>query len=70
MKIFSLYNSDNYEVIEILLSKWKGSNWKSETEVNSVFETHYIDIEMISAYFDFFDFEKPVHTNNICLYKL
>ena len=56
------FNSDNYEVIKINLKKWSGSNWKSDAEINDILKTHYIDIEMTSAYFDFNDFDNSVHT--------
>ena len=47
------FNSDNYEIIQIFLTKWTGSNWKGDTEINEILNTHYIDIEITSAYFDF-----------------
>ena len=56
------FNSDNYETIQISLKKWSGSNWKSDTEINDILNTHYIDVEMTSAYFDFNDFDNSVHT--------
>ena len=56
------YNSDNYEIIQIILSKWNGTNWKTDSEINQVLNTHYIDIEIVSAYFDFNDYENPIHT--------
>ena len=54
-------NSDNYEVIQITIGKWSGSNCKSESEINRVLNTNYIDIALISSYFDFEDYENPIH---------
>ena len=56
------FNSDNYEIIQVSLSKWNGTNWKSDDEINSVLNTHYIDFEITSAYFDFTDFSNPIRT--------
>ena len=55
------FNSDNYEVIQITIEKWSGSNCKSESEIKSVLNTNYIDIALISSYFDFEDYENPIH---------
>ena len=55
------FNSDNYEVIQITVGKWSGNNCKSDTEINSVMNKNYIDIAIISSYFDFEDYENPIH---------
>ena len=55
------FNSDNYEVIQITIEKWSGSNCKSDTEINSVINKNYIEIALISSYFDFDDYENPIH---------
>ena len=54
------FNSLNYEVIQASLSKWKGSNWKSDAEINEVVSNNYIDLQVLSTYFDFTDFVNPV----------
>ena len=56
------FNSNNYETIQINLSKWIGTKWKSDDEINSVVNTHYMNYYLTSAYFDFNDFSNPVHT--------
>ena len=55
------FNSDNYEVIQITVGKWSGNNCKSDTEINSVINKNYIDIAIISSYFDFEDYQNPIH---------
>ena len=42
------------------LYKWIGSGCKSDTEINDVINSHYIDIEIVSTYFDFNDYTDPV----------
>ena len=54
------YNSENYEFIQITLSKWSGSDCKSDTEINDVLNTHYIDFAIVSTYFDFNDYSNPI----------
>ena len=56
------FKSINYAIIQVNLVKWNGSQWKSDDEINSVLNTHYIDFEITSAYLDFNDFDNPVHT--------
>ena len=56
------FNSKNYETIQINLTKWTGANWKSDDEINTVVNTHYMNYYITSAYFDFNDFNTPVHT--------
>ena len=54
------YNSENYELVQVNLYKWSGSNCKSDAEINDVINSHYIDIGIISTYFDFNDYTNPV----------
>ena len=49
-------------IIQVELRKWQGANCKSDAEIESIINTHFIDIELTSAYFDFTDFDNPVHT--------
>ena len=53
-------NSDNYEVFEISFSKWSGSTWKTDAEIESKFSTHYLEVGIISTYFDFNNYDNPV----------
>ena len=55
------FNSDNYEAIQITIGKWTGNNCKSESEINNVMNKNYIDIVVVSSYFDFEDYENPIH---------
>ena len=52
-------------IIQVNLKKWQGANCKSDAEIESIINTHFIDIELTSAYFDFSDFDNPVHTSII-----
>ena len=54
------FNSLNFEVIQISLSKWTGLNCKSDDVINQVVINNYIDLQIMSAYFDFNDFSNPV----------
>ena len=54
------FNSLNYEIIQASLSKWTGSNWKSDAEIDKVISNIYIDFQVVSTYFDFTDFVNPV----------
>ena len=65
------YNSEFYEFIQISLSKWSGSNCKSDDEINDVINSHYIDIGIVSTYFDFNDYTDPVkYRIRRCLFSL
>ena len=55
------FNSDNYEIVQITAAKCTGINWKSASEVEAVLNTHNIDIALISSYFDFDDYDNPIH---------
>ena len=57
----SNFNSDNYESVQISFIKWNGASWKSDAEINKVLSTHMIDFSIVSSYFDFDDYENPVH---------
>ena len=54
------FNSLNYEAIQVSLSKWTGSNWKNDAEIDKVLSSIYIDFQVLSTYFDFNDFVNPV----------
>ena len=54
------FNSFNYKAIQITLSKWTGSNWKSDDEINQITMNSHADFQILSAYFDFTDFSNPV----------
>ena len=54
-------NSDNYEIVQINVAKCTGSNWKSSSEIEAVISTHSIDLALISSYFDFDDYDNPIH---------
>ena len=56
----SNYNSDNYEIFEIIFAKWSGSTWKSDAEMESIFSTHYLEVGIVSTYFDFNNYDNPV----------
>ena len=58
--IRSNYNSDNYEVIEIIFAKWIGSTWKSNADIESIFSSNYLEVGIISTYFDFNNYDNPV----------
>ena len=58
--IRSNYNSDNYEVIEIILAKWSASTWKSSIDLESIFSKNYLEVGIISTYFDFNNYDNPV----------
>ena len=58
--IRSNYNSDNFDTIEIILNKWIRSTWKYDSEIAAVFSTHYLDVGIISTYFDFNNYDNPV----------
>ena len=55
------FNSDNYEAIQISIGKWTGINWKSPADINTVINTHYLNLALVSSYFDFDDYENPIH---------
>ena len=55
------FNSDNFEVVQITVAKCAGSNWKSASEIEAVMNTHNIDLALISSYFDFDDYDNPIH---------
>ena len=56
------YNSDNYKIIEIDFNRCTGASWKSDAEVYDILSTHYIDFGLVSNYFDFNDYDSPVHS--------
>ena len=58
--IRSNYNSDNYEIFEINFNKWKGSAWKSDNEMESIFSKNYLEVGIVSTYFDFNNYDNPV----------
>ena len=41
--------------------KCSGSNWKTDSEIESVLNSHYVDVAMVSTYLDFNDYESPTH---------
>ena len=57
------FNSDNYVAIQIALAKCSGSNCQTDEAINNILNTHSISIQMISAYFDFNDYSKPIKTS-------
>ena len=59
--IQSDFNSDNYQTIEIKFKKWTGVGCKSNNEISDLIETHSIYVAILSSYFDFDDYEAPVH---------
>ena len=59
--VSSNFNSKNYEIIQLSFHKWTGPSWKSSTEIENVFLNHNIDFSIVSSYFDFSDYENPVH---------
>ena len=58
---FISFNSDNFESILISLTKWSGIGCKTDAEIESVLNSHYIDIAMTSAFLNFNDFDSLVH---------
>ena len=54
-------NSDDYEIVQISAGKWTGTNCKSDDEINDVITAHKIDLALISTYFDFDDYQNPIH---------
>ena len=59
--VSSNFNSKNYEVIKLSFHKWTGSSWKSSAEIENALLSHNIDFSIVSSYFDFSDYENPVH---------
>ena len=55
------FNSNNYEVIQINVFKWLGQSWKSDIEIENVINTHTFQLAILSSYFDFDDYDNPVH---------
>ena len=41
--------------------KCSGSNWKTDSEIGSVLNSHYVDVAVVSTLFDFNDYESPTH---------
>ena len=60
--IRSNYNSDSYEIIQIDINKWSGDFWKSDNEIFEALSLHYIDLGLVSNYFDFNDYTSPIHS--------
>ena len=58
----SNFNSKNYQVIQLSFHKWTGPSWKSSAEVENVLLNNNIDFSIVSSYFDFNDYENPVHS--------
>ena len=59
--IRSNFNSDNYEIIEVNLMTCSGDNWKSDNEILELLQTHTLSIALLSSFFDFDDYDNPVH---------
>ena len=66
--IRSNYNSDSYEIIEIDINKWSGDNWKSDDEMLDALSTHFFDFGLVSNYFDFNDYNNPIHPLSLIIY--
>ena len=49
------------EAIEIDINKCTGASWKSDAEIQNILSTHFIDLGIVSNYFDFNDYTNPVH---------
>ena len=54
-------NSDNFQAIQISISRWSISNWKSSSEIQTILKTHYVNLAILSSYFDVNDYESPIH---------
>ena len=57
----SNFNSKNCGIIQLSLHKCTGLSWKSNAEIENAFSSHVIDFNIVSSYFDFSDYENPVH---------
>ena len=43
------------------MTKWSGPGCKTDAEIETVLNSHYVDIAMTSAFLDFYDYNNPVH---------
>ena len=59
--VSSNFNSKSYEIIQLSFRKCTGLSWKSNAEIENAFTSHVIDFNIVSSYFDFSDYENPVH---------
>ena len=50
----------NYQIIQVNLYKCEGVGCKSDAEIDDIVNTHNIDIEVISTYFDFNNYDNPI----------
>ena len=58
--IRSNYNSEKYEIIEINLIKCTQGKWKSQEEINKAFSEHYLELGIVSTYFDYNNYKDPI----------
>ena len=58
--IRSNYNSEKYEIIEINLNKCTEGDWKSPEEINDAFSNHYLELGIVSTYFDYNNYNNPI----------
>ena len=55
------FNSENYSVVQIMVSRCQGPSCKSDAEIDQIFNLHIVDFIIVSTYLDFDDYDSPVH---------
>ena len=64
--ISSDFNGDNSHTLDIFVFKWDNqtmnNTWKTEAEISTILSYSYINVALISTYFDFEDYVNPIKT--------
>ena len=65
--ISSNYLGDQTSILEILIKKWENTtennnHWKDDSEINEKMNKHWVQIFVLSTYFDYDDFDNPLKT--------
>ena len=47
--IRSDFNSDNYQILQISISKWNEVGWKSDKEISDLLQNHFIYIALVNS---------------------
>ena len=60
--ISSNYNSEEFALIEVLLSKCSSGICQPDSVMNTILNSHYVEFAIVNTYFDYNDYENPVKT--------
>lgn len=60
--ISSTLNSDSFNTIDLKILRWSGDDCATDEEIDAVINNNWIELAIISSYFDFNNIENPIQT--------